>query len=31
MVKKSATEEAVFPELDLVTPAETEYALFALG
>jgi hypothetical protein len=31
MVKESAMDEPVLPELDLVTPAETEHALFALG
>lgn len=31
MVKKSTMGEHVLPELDLVTPTETEQALFALG
>jgi len=31
MVKKSAMQEPVLPELDLIAPAETEHALFALG
>lgn len=31
MEKKNGMNESVLPELDLVAPAETEHALFALG